>query len=412
MIPSVQSTDSGQPLVQEGRVNIRRGRGESPSASALQQAPGVRSPSHVSGRPGPGSIRRSASTEFGSAQRRLSVSDTVVHETVERLEEHYCLLLGAVQEKIGQLKGYITGLQSDFHDVRSTLEAEQTQHQEASEALAKKEEGRKKHAVEKAKARDAEISSLKEQLLSTQQRSSALEEYADNKADRFIEHAQKEIDSLSHQLGYLRFKRDEAGERVGRLVESNVALTAKNKEVVKSGDEFMHQMNVQNKDLMDATVRAREQAGLALIQRDLARAKVQQHESGTIAAVGSSSSRDDNVMRALVQAGPRTTETEDVRVGREAVDAMRQGAQQAGQIIEHSRAEITPEMRISILESNNLALTAANESLSMQVKKEKETVQTLLGVNKASLAEVRKYKQALETLCQKVGLSLDDIVGS
>jgi hypothetical protein len=70
--------------------------------------------------------------------------------------------------------------------------------------------------------------------------------------------------------------------------------------------------------------------------------------------------------------------------------------------VRRAKSEITTEQKIETLEVQNLALTAANRHLT-------EQHEGLLRVNKGTLAKVRDYKQALETLCQRLGIEVKEL---
>ncbi|TPX25121.1 hypothetical protein DIZ76_010570 [Coccidioides immitis] len=160
-------------------------------------------------------------------------------------------------------------------------------------------------------------------------------------------------------------------------------------------------MNAKNKFLMDNIVRGREEAGLALIQRDLEHTQHRQSEADQSLVSTPHTARDNNIMHALTTSEPSTSKADGPGEGRQAAQNMRRVAT-AAQIINRGKGAMTFGMKISTLESQNQVLLAANEVMVHQHRKEKENLRAM---NHHVITEIGKYKQRVECLAELIGIS-------
>ncbi|EER43807.1 conserved hypothetical protein [Histoplasma capsulatum H143] len=181
--------------------------------------------------------------------------------TIERLEDLHYL-------EVARLQATLSSHGEELSSIRSRLENAKG-----------KEQARKKSALERAQLRDAEIISLREELGYQKQQNIAVENLA-TEAEKTIANMQQQIHRLVYQLNSMRNKKEQFADRINRLGNTNTVLLKKNKAIAMETDEFKHEMNAANSSLMDAIVREKEKAGLALIQRDLERARCRQYEAG------------------------------------------------------------------------------------------------------------------------------------
>jgi len=324
--------------------------------------------------------------------------------TIDQLSLLHAQAIAEVQESVQTLNSRLENLSDDLTKTRETLAVEQDRRQAETAQRTKRETARKKRATDNAIAREDEINHLREELHSSEVDNQALKKFAAD-AQSVVNDMQEDIGMLEYQLDSTRFQREQALKAITKTSSANKALIARAKRAEKDLQDNEHKTALKMKELGDDTVRAREKAGLALIQRNLAHAKLQQQASDRLTSGASSVARDQTLMDALVSRAPSTSKIDAPGAGRKAARAMYKGTEKAKTLIRQAKGEATPEAKISVLEANNLALTATNEELSRQLQRLRE-------LNAVILADVQKYKLALRNLCAKVGISIDEIISS
>ncbi|QSS63082.1 hypothetical protein I7I51_00139 [Histoplasma capsulatum] len=170
---------------------------------------------------------------------------------------------------------YDTDLSMDKHDITEYLATIERLEDLRYREVARLQATLGSHGEElskRAQLCDAEIISLREELGYQKQQNIAVENLA-AEAEKTIANMQQHIRRLVYQLNSMRNKKEQFADRIDRLGNTNTVLLKKNKAIAMETDEFKHEMNAANSSLMDAIVREKEKAGLALIQRDLERAR-------------------------------------------------------------------------------------------------------------------------------------------
>ncbi|OJD21395.1 hypothetical protein ACJ73_07264 [Blastomyces percursus] len=163
-------------------------------------------------------------------------------------------------------------LNRNLSEQNAVLETKYAEQQLATKQLDSAEISRKKGATKRARAREHEIARLKEELQYEKNRNKALQDYT-AQADDFIHDTQEDVQRLKFQLERAHRQREEKESRASRLISSNKDLHRKLAATAKETEERRHEQDVTEKKLMDNAVQAREKACLALIQRDLERAR-------------------------------------------------------------------------------------------------------------------------------------------
>jgi hypothetical protein len=262
-------------------------------------------------------------------------------------------------------------------------------------ACQEREAIRRENAVRRAQARETEIVRLQEALEYQQKRNEILESFAAS-AKASVSHMQQITEQLEHQLSTMRLQRDHVSERVSKTAAANKALVERNKAVKKEMETSKHECAEISISIHDSIERSKEKAGLALIQRDLAVAQLQ------VPNTSSTSTTFQN--RDLIHAVEERKLPTVVLGQRSGAKAIRQmhTSFMSSEPVRRAKSEITTEQKIETLEVQNLALTAANRHLT-------EQYEGLLRVNKGTLAKVRDYKQALERLCQRLGIEVKEL---
>ncbi|KAF3492097.1 uncharacterized protein GIQ15_01614 [Arthroderma uncinatum] len=150
-------------------------------------------------------------------------------------------------------------------------------------------------------------------------------------------------------------------------------------------EERKHEQDAVERKLEHAAIQERNKAGLALIQRDLERAR---REAG-VPFSQEAQAYDDKASRAL-------TASTDSDIGR--------GAKQVATL-----GQRRGDMATVIHESRLLSLAAENKNLKEENKNLKKQVAQLRDMNQPVIAKVHHYKEALRQLCGRIGLDFAEI---
>ncbi|EFW14303.1 conserved hypothetical protein [Coccidioides posadasii str. Silveira] len=179
-------------------------------------------------------LRRSASVPsihpHGETEL-FTVEDDITTEqlaVIEHLEKLHC-------DEMAGWQTTLSGHAKELSEIRSKL-AKATNRGKL----------RKKSAKQRAQSRDAEISSLKEELANQKQCNDTIETWA-AEAEEAVVDMKQHVNSLTFQLKSMRDQREQLAARVNHLMETNTALRKKNKVAAKQMRNTEHEMNLTNK---------------------------------------------------------------------------------------------------------------------------------------------------------------------
>lgn len=302
--------------------------------------------------------------------------------------------------EIGRLGGMVDNLAIDLHTTLSDLDAERSQ----KTMGAKEDDEIRKRRIARAKAFEAE-----RQRLISENNGYKIENDA---LSKLINSTQSKVEEMMSRLGYWQNLLQESEKRTEKHINSAKEAREREKAARKEKEELAHKMVHVEKTALDAIDQERVKAGLAMIQRDLANAKNRLFGSGVLSpgGTGRSNSRDQNVMDAVMNNFQGKLIDDSAGVGTARGRAGREAIRATKALNRRAKPLMTPEMRVASLETQLVALEAANAQLSKDYEKEKASTESAKQLSRTLVGQIKTLKLALDRASAKTGLSLEELL--